>query len=287
MRTSNNRGPRRAGFPRQTSSCTLRLDALKNKTIGIYFVTAQRLCYTAQGSALITIQQVHKTITKQNTMRSSTRSLRSRPVQFWAAALLPLLLTFWLQGCSQGDTTVTAIKPALATIAQATVANSVTPIKTPTIVATAKPSKKPTRTPIPKVTPQAKATVRPLATATPKPRPTLKVTSTRQPKPTNTPISAARAGPAGMAVVTISELPPEAQQTIKLIKQGGPFPYARDGIDFQNREGLLPRKARGYYHEYTVITPGSSDRGARRVIAGANGELYYTDDHYASFSWVN
>lgn len=89
-----------------------------------------------------------------------------------------------------------------------------------------------------------------------------------------------------MRVIKMAQLPPEAQQTIKLIKQGGPFPYQRDGIEFQNREGILPRKPRGYYHEYTVITPGSADRGARRVIAGNNGELYYTNDHYNSFSWV-
>ena len=90
-----------------------------------------------------------------------------------------------------------------------------------------------------------------------------------------------------MKVLKLAKLPPEAQHTIALIKKGGPFPYQRDGIEFQNREGILPRKARGYYHEYTVITPGSADRGARRIIAGSKGELYYTDDHYNSFSWVN
>lgn len=223
-------------------------------------------------------------------MTSSTHLLRQRRAQLWAAPLL-LLLAFWLQGCSQdlaADTTptVTASQPTLVTIAQATVTNTVLPTKRPTTVATAKPSKKPTKTPAPKVTPKAKATAQPAVTATPKPRPTVKATPTRKPKPTNTPATAARAGPAGMAVVTISELPPEAQKTVKLIKQGGPFPYARDGIDFQNREGLLPRQARSYYHEYTVITPGSADRGARRIIAGNQGELYYTDDHYASFSWI-
>ncbi len=86
--------------------------------------------------------------------------------------------------------------------------------------------------------------------------------------------------------MTLDELPPEAVETIDLIFAGGPFPYDRDGITFQNREGLLPRQARGYYSEYTVITPGSRDRGARRIIAGADGEFYYTDDHYESFAWV-
>ena len=71
-----------------------------------------------------------------------------------------------------------------------------------------------------------------------------------------------------------------------MIEQGGPFPYDRDGIVFGNREGLLPPRPDGYYHEYTVITPGSADRGARRIIAGQPGEYYYTDDHYDSFKQV-
>ncbi|NJN83073.1 MAG: ribonuclease [Caldilineaceae bacterium] len=92
--------------------------------------------------------------------------------------------------------------------------------------------------------------------------------------------------PSGMPVVLAQDLPPEAQETIDLIHQGGPFPFSKDGSTFQNREGLLPAESMGYYAEYTVITPGSSDRGARRIVAGAKGELYYTADHYASFSWV-
>lgn len=85
------------------------------------------------------------------------------------------------------------------------------------------------------------------------------------------------------ADIRIAQLPPEARQTLALIRAGGPFPYARDGVVFNNREGLLPRRNRGYYREYTVKTPGARDRGARRIVAGANGELYYTDDHYRSF----
>jgi len=81
-------------------------------------------------------------------------------------------------------------------------------------------------------------------------------------------------------------LPPEARQTIALIKAGGPFPYSRDGVVFNNREVQLPRKARGYYHEYTVKTPGARDRGARRIIIGRDGELFYTDDHYRTFKRV-
>ena len=86
-------------------------------------------------------------------------------------------------------------------------------------------------------------------------------------------------------------LPPQAQQTLALIRQGGPFPYRKDGTVFGNRERLLPPRPRGYYTEYTVPTPGSRDRGARRIVAGkgstgdpaTSGEYYYTDDHYQSF----
>ncbi len=88
--------------------------------------------------------------------------------------------------------------------------------------------------------------------------------------------------------VALADLPPEAQQTQALILRGGPFPYAKDGTVFGNRERLLPRKARGWYREYTVKTPGSRDRGARRIVCGgsepqAPEACYYTADHYASF----
>jgi ribonuclease T1 len=88
--------------------------------------------------------------------------------------------------------------------------------------------------------------------------------------------------------VTLSSLPPEARRTLQLIKQGGPFPYPRkDGSAFGNFEKRLPKQPRGYYREYTVPTPGSRDRGARRIVAGSppetSGEYYYTDDHYRSF----
>jgi ribonuclease T1 len=72
-------------------------------------------------------------------------------------------------------------------------------------------------------------------------------------------------------------------RTLALIDAGGPFPYHRDGIIFSNREGLLPAAPRGFYHEYTVPTTGAPDRGARRIVTGADGTAYYTRDHYASF----
>jgi len=86
--------------------------------------------------------------------------------------------------------------------------------------------------------------------------------------------------------VAAADLPLEAKRTLTLIKQGGPFPYPKDGTIFGNREGRLPARARGYYREYTVKTPGSRDRGARRIISGASGEFYYTDDHYNTFGLI-
>jgi ribonuclease T1 len=90
----------------------------------------------------------------------------------------------------------------------------------------------------------------------------------------------------GPATVRESKLPAEARQTLELIDRGGPFPYAKDGSVFGNFERLLPAHQRGYYHEYTVPTPGSRDRGARRIVTGQGGEIYYTDDHYDSFRAV-
>jgi len=86
--------------------------------------------------------------------------------------------------------------------------------------------------------------------------------------------------------VNAAALPPEVKQTLRLIKQGGPFPYPKDGTIFGNRERRLPSHPRGYYKEYTVKTPGSRGRGARRIIAGSNSEFYYTDDHYNSFKLI-
>jgi ribonuclease T1 len=86
--------------------------------------------------------------------------------------------------------------------------------------------------------------------------------------------------------ITMGELPPEAVDTINLIFEGGPYPFSKDDGVFQNREGLLPDFERGHYREYTVITPGSDDRGARRIVAGERGEIYFTSDHYGSFREV-
>src|SRR5574343_15237 len=88
---------------------------------------------------------------------------------------------------------------------------------------------------------------------------------------------------ATLDVIAVAELPREARQTLALIKEGGPFPYERDGIVFGNFEKRLPLHPRGYYREYTVKTPWRRDRGPRRIVAGQGGEYYYSEDHYRTF----
>ena len=101
----------------------------------------------------------------------------------------------------------------------------------------------------------------------------------------------ARSLPSESSAVTLAELPAEARQTEQLIRAGGPFAYAKDGTVFGNRERQLPQQTRGYYREYTVKTPGSRDRGARRIVCGGLKPMqpqacYYTADHYASFKRI-
>ena len=95
-------------------------------------------------------------------------------------------------------------------------------------------------------------------------------------------------GPA--ATVHVTQLPSQGRETFGLIRQGGPFPYDKDGAVFGNREHQLPVHKRGYYREYTVPTPGSRDRGARRIVCGGPARTpdtcYYTADHYASFRMI-
>jgi ribonuclease T1 len=96
--------------------------------------------------------------------------------------------------------------------------------------------------------------------------------------------------PTPLDVIKAENLPSEAQRTLALVKKGGPFPYAKDGVVFGNYEGVLPKQKRGYYHEFTVKTPGARNRGARRIVSGgdtaSSGEYYYTDDHYATFKRI-
>ncbi|MCX6460804.1 MAG: hypothetical protein NTZ03_10910 [Actinobacteria bacterium] len=89
-----------------------------------------------------------------------------------------------------------------------------------------------------------------------------------------------------LQTITVSELPPQAVETLKRIRSGGPFPYKQDGVVFQNRERILPKQANGYYHEYTVKKPGESDRGPWRLVTGQDGAVFWTSDHYSSFQEV-
>lgn len=93
-----------------------------------------------------------------------------------------------------------------------------------------------------------------------------------------------------VGVIGVDQLPGAARHTLMLIRQGGPFPYAKDGAIFGNYEGVLPKRKRGYYHEFTVKTSGIRSRGARRIITGGkpatSQEYYYTDDHYATFKRI-
>jgi ribonuclease T1 len=92
------------------------------------------------------------------------------------------------------------------------------------------------------------------------------------------------------ATVTKAQLPAEAAETLRLIKAGGPYPFGEDGVLFRNSASLLPEHPRGYYHAYTVRTPGSTDRGQRRVVCGGprkqTRDCYYTEDYYASFKRI-
>ena len=109
----------------------------------------------------------------------------------------------------------------------------------------------------------------------------------QSPTPSAGTSAAATATPrSGLPAVVLADLPAAAHSTLRLIDEGGPFPFRQDGTVFANREGALPARDPGYYREYTVPTPGSPDRGARRLVVGAGGDVYYTADHYRSFHQV-
>jgi ribonuclease T1 len=104
------------------------------------------------------------------------------------------------------------------------------------------------------------------------------------------PPAAARGDPAALPQVALADLPQQGREVYALIRQGGPFRYDRDGVVFGNRERILPMKPRGHYREYTVRTPGTKNRGARRIVCGgpptSPESCYYTDDHYRSFKRI-
>lgn len=123
----------------------------------------------------------------------------------------------------------------------------------------------------------------------PDPEPVGGATTSSSPSfsPTTDPGAGAATDPrSGLPVVRLGDLPPEAARILDLIDRGGPFDEDEDGSTFRNDEEILPEQPRGYYREYTVPTPGSADRGARRIVAGEDGELYWTADHYRSFSRI-
>lgn len=90
----------------------------------------------------------------------------------------------------------------------------------------------------------------------------------------------------GLPEVPVAELPAQARTVLARIAEGGPYRYPQDDRVFRNREGRLPDREAGYYREYTVPTPGESDRGARRLVVGEGGDVYYTADHYRTFRQV-
>ncbi len=96
----------------------------------------------------------------------------------------------------------------------------------------------------------------------------------------------AQGGQEALSVIAAAELPVEARDTLRAIKQGGPFTFPRDGVVFNNFERVLPEHQRGYYHEYTVATPGANNRGVRRIVCGPLPECYYTADHYQTFKRI-
>ena len=105
-----------------------------------------------------------------------------------------------------------------------------------------------------------------------------------------TPAASGAQGQGALTTVTKAQLPGEAADTLRLIKAGGPFPFGEDGVLFRNSAALLPQHPRGYYHAYTVRTPGATDRGLRRIVCGGprkqTGDCYYTDDYYVSFKRI-
>ncbi len=100
----------------------------------------------------------------------------------------------------------------------------------------------------------------------------------------------ARSAPETLAEIAVADLPREAREVLVQIRAGGPFAFERDGVVFGNRERILPQEPRGYYHEYTVRTPGVKSRGARRIVCGGPTTTpvtcFYTADHYQSFARI-
>lgn len=199
-----------------------------------------------------------------------------------------------------GTTTATVLATEEAPSPEAPIADVPAP-DTPTTVAVIEPTATeavttaPTEQPAPTATAVLASTEQPTAAATatdtsvPTRQPTATPTATQPPTrapPTATPAPTRIRSQSGLPYILYNDLPPEAKETIRLIDNNGPFPFRQDDSTFQNRERLLPIQPFDWYREFTVITPGSPDRGARRIVEGEDGLLFYTDDHYASFREV-
>ena len=198
-----------------------------------------------------------------------------------------------------GTTTATVSATVAAPIADAPAADTATPVAviepTATESAITAPTTEPTGTPTAILTATEQPTAAATATDTSAPtrQPTVTSTATQPPTrapPTVTPTATAAPtrirSQSGLPYILYNDLPPEAKETIRLIDNNGPFPFRQDDSTFQNRERILPIESFDWYREFTVITPGSPDRGARRIVEGEDGLLFYTDDHYDSFREV-
>ena len=197
-------------------------------------------------------------------------------ITFILAAFAIFALLQW----SNGDLGGLINAPTNEVIEKTPAATDATQVASATVMA--QPTLPPTAINEVASTSQASATEPPPSTV--QPTPTANAPPTAEPTATGAAtIVPAIARASDLPTVAYADLPPEAHDTIALIDADGPFPFSRDGVTFQNRERILPLKSEGYYREYTVITPGASNRGARRIVAGDAGEMYYTDDHYDSF----
>lgn len=143
------------------------------------------------------------------------------------------------------------------------------------------------------VTPDRMGPAEPAPSASPTPNRvpgspgTAKPSGAAEPTPAKPSGSAGRDPVSGLAWVRPDRLPAEARTVLVAIDNGGPFVREKDGSTFGNYEGVLPRRNRGYYREYTVPTPGTAHAGARRIVTGNSGEFYWTADHYASFARIS
>ena len=242
------------------------------------------------------------------TTKTPTPPLPPRWPSLLGTAILLLVIVFvylrtgtvpdeLLEGALGRTTATVADRPTTVVVIEATATERVStaptakPTDTPTGAPTDTPTGTPTGTPTAALaaaeqpTKAATATSTSLPTRKPKATPTATRPPTRAP-PTATSVPTRIRSQSGLPVILYNDLPPEAKETIRLIENNGPFPFRQDDSTFQNREGILPRQSRDWYREFTVITPGSRDRGARRIIEGEDGLLFYTDDHYASFREV-